>query len=274
MECREVRPLIEAFVSEQLLVETTQAIVTHLERCPGCRAEVDGLRRMRTALRSGVETSADLSPRPEFLSILAARLQTEALRRRPAWRQRRAWMAIAASLIVVLGSAVALREWSASTLEALLHAAVGDHRFCALTFKLAEPPIPLAEAAQRFGGVHALLAAVEPDTTTLSGGPLRVLERHSCVFESRRFVHIVLHYKDEPISVLVPTDRDQLSSDLWGVGPPTDGTTAVTVNEGFHVASFRSARHVVFVVSSLNDHDLQEVATAVVGPVSRALAGA
>ena len=274
MECREVRPLIEAFVSEQLLVETTQAIVAHLERCPGCRAEVDGLRRTRTALRSAVETSADLSPRPEFLSMLAGRLQTEAARRRPARLRRRAWMAIAASLIVVVGSAVALREWSASTLEALLHAAVGDHRFCALTFKLAEPPIPLAEAAQRFGGVHALLAAVEPDTTTLSGGPLRVLERHSCVFEGRRFVHIVLHYKDEPISVLVPTDRDQLSSDLWGVGPPTDGTTAVTVNEGFHVASFRSARHVVFVVSSLNDHDLHEVATAVVGPVSRALAGA
>ncbi len=110
---------------------------------------------------------------------------------RPARLRRRAWMAIAASLIVVVASAVGLREWSASTLEAPLHAAVGDHRFCALTFKLAERPIPLAEAAQRFGGVHALLAAVEPATTTLSGGPLRVLKRHSCVFEGRRFVHIV-----------------------------------------------------------------------------------
>ncbi len=206
--------------------------------------------------------------------MLAARLQTEARRRRPAWWQRRAWMAIAASLIILVGSAVALREWSASTLETLLHAAVGDHRFCALTFKLAEKPIPLAEAPQRVGGVHALLAAVEPDTTTLSGGPLRVMERHSCVFEGRRFVHIVLLYKDEPISVLVPTDRDQVSSDLWRVGPPADGTTAVTVSEGFHVASFRSARYVVFVVSSLNDRDLQEVATAIGGPVSRALAGA
>ena len=274
MECREVRPLIEAFVSEQLLVETTQAIVAHVERCPGCRAEVDGLRRMRAAIRSAVETSADLSPRAEFLSMLTPRLQTEAARGRPARMRRRAWMAIAASLLIVVASAVGLREWSASTLEALLHAAVGDHRFCALTFKLAERPIPLAEAAQRFGGVHALLAAVEPATTTLSGGPLRVMERHSCVFEGRRFVHIVLLYKDEPVSLLVPTDLDQVSSDLWRVGPPTDGTTAVTVSEGFHVASFRSARYVVFVVSSLNDRDLQEVATVIGGRVSRALAGA
>ena len=117
----------------------------------------------------------------------------------------------------------------------------GDHRFCALTFKLAERPIPLAEAAQRFGGVHALLAAVEPSTTTLSGGPLRVMERHSCVFEGRRFVHIVLLYKDEPISLLVPTDRDQLSSDIWRVGPPTDGRTASPSARGF--MSLRSAAH-------------------------------
>jgi len=241
MECREVRPLIEAFVSEQLLVETTQAIVAHLERCRGCRAEVDGLRRMRAAIRSAVETSADLSPRAEFLSMLTPRLQTEAARGRPARMRRRAWMAVAASLLIVVASAVGLREWSASTLEALLHAAVGDHRFCALTFKLAERPIPLAEAAQRFGGVHALLAAVEPATTTLSGGPLRVMERHSCVFEARRFVHIVLHYKDEPISLLVPTDRDQLSSDIWRVGPPTDGRTASPSARGF--MSLRSAAH-------------------------------
>jgi len=187
--------------------------------------------------------------------------------------QRRAWVAIAASLVIVVASAVALREWSASTLEALLHAAVGDHRFCALTFKLAEPPIPLAEAAQRFGGAHALLAAVEPDTT-LSGGPLRVMERHSCVFEGRRFVHIVLHYKDEPISLLVAADQNQFSSLLWSVGSPTVRPTAIVVSEGFLVASFRSARRVVFVVSLLNDHDLQEVAGALAGPVSRALTGA
>ncbi len=70
----------------------------------------------------------------------------------------------------------------------------------------------------------------------------------------------------------MPTDRDQLSSELWRVGPPTDGTTAITVSEGFRVASFRSARHVVFIVSSLNDHDLHEVATAIGGPVSNASA--
>ena len=82
MECREARQLAEAFVSEQLLVETTRAIVAHLERCPACRAEVEGLRRARGATRVGVRCGAvDLAPRPEFAASSTSRLQAEAVRR-------------------------------------------------------------------------------------------------------------------------------------------------------------------------------------------------
>lgn len=80
MECREVRPLAEAFVSEQLLMETTQAVVAHLERCPVCRAEIDGLRRLRSATRSAIERSPHLAMRPLFRVALATRLQAEATR--------------------------------------------------------------------------------------------------------------------------------------------------------------------------------------------------
>ncbi|MEO7271547.1 MAG: hypothetical protein ABI211_06020 [Vicinamibacterales bacterium] len=65
-----------------------------------------------------------------------------------------------------------------------------------------------------------------------------------------------------------------MSSRLWRVGLPPDGTTAITVSEGFHVGSFRGARREGFVVASLNDRDLPEVATAMAGPVPRAPAGA
>ena len=262
MECREVRQLAEAFVSEQLLVETTQAVVTHLDRCPACRAEVEGLRRLRAATRSALERAPDLRVRPEFAIELKSRLQAEAARQGAPRMPRRRWLALAASLVV--GAAWGWREWSASSVSALLHAAVGDHRFCALTFKLTERPIPLEEAARRYGEVYRVFETVEPSTTTLSGGPLRVLERHSCVFDERRFVHIVLGYKDEKVSLLVSA-------------LPADGTSDATLSElpstdGFHVVSFRGPRHAVFVVSSLNDKDMQEVARAMMEPVSRALA--
>jgi hypothetical protein len=274
MECREVRQLAEAFVSEQLLVETTQAVVAHLDRCPACRAEVDGLRRLRAATRTAFEGAPDLRLRPEFSVALASRLQAEAARHRAARTPRRWWLAMAASVLMVVGVGWGWREWSTAGLSELLRAAVGDHRFCALTFKLTERPISLEEAARRYGGVNEALETVEPSTTTLSGGPLRILERHSCVFNGRRFAHIVLRYKNESVSLLVTDDVRPFGA-LPVAGARADATpSGLPVTDGFQVASFRGSRQVAFVVSSLAHEDVQEVTRALVGPVSRAMAGA
>lgn len=260
MECREVRQLAEAFISEQLLVETTHAIVSHLERCPACRAEVAGLRRLKTAGRSAFTNAPDLAARPEFISGLSARLQVEASRQQPTrWTS---WLGMAASLFLVFGLVFGVREWSRSNLSTLLHAAVGDHRFCALDFKLAEQPITLEEAARRFDPVNRRLESLEPSTTSLSGGPLRILERHSCVFEGRRFAHIVLGYQGQVVSLLVTTDEG-----VWTL------PASFPVTEGFHATALRGTGHLAFVVSALGDDAVHEVAAALAEPVARALAG-
>ena len=260
MECREVRQLAEAFVSEQLLVETTHGVVAHLEGCPGCRGEVAGLRRLRAAAQSAFANAADLAPRAEFMSSLATHLQVAAAREQPArWT---AWIGMAASLLLVVGLAFGVREWSLMNLSTLLHAAVGDHRFCALDFKLAEKPIALEEAARRFDPVNLRLASVEPSTTNLSGGTLRILERHSCVFGGRRFAHIVLGYQGQAVSLLITTDEG-----LWTI------PSSFPVTDGFHATAFRGPGHVAFLVSALTDDAVHEVATAMAAPVARALEG-
>ena len=265
MECREARQFAEAFVSEQLLVETTRAIVSHVEHCPACRAEIDGLRRVRGATKAAFDGAADLAISPAFVATLTTRLRSEAGGRGDSRWTRRAWLPLAASLLLVLGAGLGWRQWSASSLFALLQDAVGDHQFCALTFKLAERPIPLEEAARRYGGVYRLLETVEPASAVLNGGPLRVAERHSCVFNGRRFAHIVLVYKDQPVSLLVADDPRP--GEFWGT--PSE----LPVTDGFHLASFAGSGHVVFVVSSLPAQEVQEVAQAMSGPVSRALSG-
>jgi len=274
MECRDVRQFAEAFVSEQLLIETTRTVVGHLEHCPACRVEIDGLRRLRTATKSAFAGAAELQGRPEFVAALTARLQTEAAgrQRRPALR--RLWLPVAASLLLLLGAGWGWRVWSASGLTALLQAAVGDHRFCALTFKLAERPIKLEDAASRYGGVYRQLETVEPSSAALSGGPLRIVERHSCVFNGRRFAHIVLVYKGQPVSLLVADDERR--GPAWlAPGSRADASPSdLPVTDGFNVASFRGARHMVFVISSLDGSDVMEVAQAMSGPVSQALTGA
>jgi anti-sigma factor RsiW len=270
MECRDVRPLVEAFVTEQLLVETTQAIEAHLDQCAACHAEVNGLRRLRAATQSAFLNAPALRARPEFLAALGARLQAETAPR-PA-RMYRTWLALAASLLVAVAAGTGWRQWSVSNLTSLLNDAVGDHRFCAVTFRLLEAPIPLEEAAHRFDVVDRALETVEPSTASLSGGPVRIVERHSCVFNGRRFAHLVLRYKGQTVSLLVTEAADR-GAGVWGLGPVDEGTTsAFPVTDGFHVTAFRRSRHVVFFVSSLGQDDVQEVARAMVAHITRALA--
>ena len=274
MECRDVRQLAEGFLTEQLLVETSQGMVEHLDGCAACRADVEGLARLRAATRSAFETFPSLHCRPEFLSSLPALVRAGAAQHSGRATAPRVWLAIAASVLLVVAVGAGWRGWSVSRLTELVEAAVGDHRFCALDFKLTEAPVTLEEAAGRYDGVNRPLAAVEPPAGALRGGVLEILERHSCVFNGRRFAHLVLQYRNQPVSLLV-TDAPDPGARVWDLGPADDGTTApFPARDGFHVVGFRGSRHIVFVVSSLEPNDIQDVARAMAGPVRQALAGA
>src|SRR5579862_2854142 len=212
MECRDVRPLADAFLSEQLLVETMQAVVAHLERCSACRAELDGLRRLRAATRSAFANASSLDARPEFLSALRARLEADAEPRAPTGITRRAWLATAASVATVVATGAAWRLWAARSFAALMHAAVDDHRFCPR--QLSEAPMTLAEAARRYDAALGGLQTVEPSVTALEGSVLRVIERHSCAFDGERFAHLALVYKDRLVSVLV-AEAAESGESVW-----------------------------------------------------------
>ena len=273
-ECRATRDRADAFLSEQLLIETTQDIVRHLEGCPACHAEFDARRRLRGALKSAFERSSELQPRAEFVRALQARLADEAAtpaRHATPWRR---WGAIAASGLLVVAAGLASLPWlSASGLAALARLAVGDHENCALTFRLAETPITLEQAAQEYDTAFRRLQTVEPVTTALPGGPLDVVGRHSCVWDGVRFAHLVLRYKDTLVSVVVASDAGATAS--WIPWPQLDHEPrSLPPTGGQHVASFRGTAHTVFVVSTLPAADVQAVARVMAAPVVQALAGA
>jgi anti-sigma factor RsiW len=267
MDCKDVRPLADAYLSEQLLVETTHAVVTHIERCPACRAEFEAQRRLRAATRSAFESAPDLLVRPEFLDALTTRLRAES--EAPATRPWRSWLALAAGVVLAAGLGVGGLVWATSgALSALGQLAAGDHQNCAIKFRLDERPITLAEAATKYDVAFGRLNAVQPAVPALSAGSIRVLERHACVYNGQRFAHIVLSYKDTAVSILVAAEG--ASGNGWW--------RAIAARElppagGFNLASFRSTGHMVFVVSSLSSADVEEVARAMTGPVTEALAG-
>jgi len=108
-----------------------------------------------------------------------------------------------------------------------------------------------------------------PAAAALSGGPLHVLDRHSCVYRERRFVHIVLRYKATTASLLVTADT-RPGRWPWKARPGEGAVSDLGVNGRYSVASFLAGRQVAFVVSSLGRDDVEEVAQALTGPVTRA----
>ena len=288
MSCREFRELIDSYLAEELLVETNHEMIRHLEGCAACRAELDDRRRLRARLKSAFTGSADLQVRPDFVATLASQLRGAARPPASGLRRLSSWWALAAgvALVAAIAGGGGLRRAAVERLTRiqpdnitqamwqLARAAAGDHRDCALHFRLAEHPIPLEEAARRYDpAYHALRAAVRSVHADRGDVPVEIVEDHACVFEGRRFAHIVLRYRGQLVSVLV-TARDDGSA----AASPRLMSTPVIASlhgvEGFEAATFSAPRHVVFVVSALDARDTVAVARTIADSVYQHLAGA
>jgi anti-sigma factor RsiW len=257
MQCRDVRDLADSFLSEQLLVETNHEIVRHLETCPDCRADIAARRALREKIRSAFVHAEDLRPRPEWSAELAAKLRPPEgqISRRSVLKS---WWALAAGLVLAAGGGLFVRgSGSRSRLAALAREAAGDHQNCAVKFNLAERPIRLEDAAQRYGGPYAALATFEPPAVD---GPLQVLARHSCVYQGRRFGHVVFRYHGALASLLVTE------------GAPPAAPELETDDGHFRVASLPAARYLGFVVTDIDRRETLRLAQALADPLSRHLA--
>lgn len=266
MDCRDVRKLADSYVGEELLTETNHAILAHLAGCPACRDDIDARRELRRALRGAFARAPGLQARPEFLDQLA-RLRATAMpprRVRPAVLAR--WMAVAAMVLLVCAAGV----WSYRArvpIDALLRAAVGDHRNCALHFTLAERPTSLREAARQDDAAFGVFEQLPPARISTSGGVATVLERHACVYQDRRFAHVVLRYRGRAVSLVAARDA------RVGPGPGHAGyAIAASRVDGMTVISFGAGGHSVFLIGDLPAADLSALADVLSGDVVGALA--
>ena len=273
MECREVRELLDSFLSEQLLVETTHEIVRHLESCPVCRAELEARRAMRTAVRSAIRNAAELAPEPAFVDRLSARLRREAVSRQSAQARWATWLAAAAGVLIATSIGIVLATWMRDRaaqrhLAAVAAAAAGDHLNCAVRFRLAEAPIPLEEAARRYGAWYRRMS----EAGGPGGGGIDVVERHSCVFGGRRFAHVVLRYRGRIVSLLVTEDSGAAVRGNAAAGD----APVVSILEpiaGVSLASFRVPGYLAFVASDSDGDSASAVARVLAAPVARLLSG-
>jgi hypothetical protein len=270
MNCRDVLEVADSFLCDELLTETNHEILQHLDTCASCRTDIDARRTLRRTLRDAFDRAAELQPRPEFLDRLRVDLRDAPAQDHRSWMFSRRWFAIAAGLVLAagLGGAVLMKRSAPPPSAALAQDAIGDHRNCALKFRLVRTPIPLEEAAQRFDSAFRLLQTAPPDDMATPGGATRVVERHSCAYGDRRFGHVVLQYQGHVVSLLVTAN----------VGPTTAAETAIAApqvigrTDGLSVVSVNGTRHAVLLVSDLTSAELTQLSEAVSLPLAQRLA--
>jgi hypothetical protein len=269
MNCRDLREVADSFLGEELLTETNHEILRHLENCPTCRTEIDARRRLRSAVRVAFNRAPELRPAGEFADRLRAQLREASADGREPWKVSGQWLAIAVGLVLAAAvTAGALLNRLPTADAALAWDAVGDHRNCALKYRLVRRPLPLEEAAQRFDSAYRLLLSVPPDDIAAPGGPARVLERHSCAYRTHRFGHVILQYRGRVVSLLVAANErstglaasDEAIPHL--IGRPMDGLSMVSVN---------GSRHAIMLVSDLDNSELTQLAGIVSLPLVQRL---
>ena len=299
MRCHDFREIADSYLSDELLTETNHDIINHLESCGECRRELAARRQLRISLRASFAGADQLQIRDEFADNLRGQLRVLALRETKRSAPRLApWLPMVACLVLafaftlrmmrpqpapqentVVEGQAGLKETGGSgprsspgspdedsvlraTMAEMSGAAAGDHRDCAISFRLLETPIPLEEAGLKYDRAYLNLSdVVSARLAQLSD--MRVVESHSCVFNGRRFAHLVLRNRGRLISLLVTGLRhpgDSGKAAKQALSDREQAVMACSQSEGYQIACFETARHAIFVVSDMAEGENLAVA--------------
>jgi hypothetical protein len=267
MTCRDVRLMADAFLCGELVADTNVEIRRHLDSCARCRAEVDAKRRLKGAVRGAFMRAPELQPSPEFRERLREQLCQVSVH--PVRRRALSWprLAFAAGVVfAVCLAGVVLMTRPSAAVDALARDAIGDHQYCALTYRPGRASLPLEEAARRFDGDYRLLLNDPSDEIATPNGPARVIDRHSCAYGAHRFGHVIMQYRGRVVSLLMTADDRTAGSAEDAIphviGRPIGGLSVVAVS---------GTRHAILLVSDLDHADLEQLSRTISVPLARRL---
>jgi len=308
MQCRDFREVADSYLSDELLVETNHDVIAHLEACADCRRELTARRELRSTLRSGFANAPEFQISDQFAMNVRANLHTAALKQPTILSAgSRRWLAIAACLLVaftlgVFGVRYRFRTPSEHNVAAnhstaertgsptatdsnpqrygatyeLARFAVDDHRNCAVEFRLPEAPIALEEAGRRYDRAYINLTETVKERLAGLADSATLVEAHSCVFEGRRFAHLVLKQNGHLVSLLITdTDGPEIGTRRTNASTTNDGQAISCSHvQGYQVSCLQTERHAIFVVSDLSEGENLNLARALAPAVHQHLSRA
>ena len=205
-DCTQLDPLVTPYIDGELAAADRQSVDQHLCVCPPCQARIVAERTIRNLIR-GKKAALNSGRAPVGLRARCAAFDTLAASR-PAvapppgttWRARLTSLALAASLVLIVGGAFLYRltERSSRVLAAELTA---DHLKCfgvinGVLGTHDEPAAVERSMASRFDW-HMRL----PEQPDRAG--LRLVGARPCLYGEGRVAHIMYRHNGRPVSVFM-----------------------------------------------------------------------
>ena len=272
-QCGRIRRQLDAYLSNELLVETTSDVLRHLESCEACSRELEARTQVRDALR---RAAASQVPPEE----LRHSIQRELRKTQPSLlggSRTLTWSAALAGVLVVVLAGIATEEWirvlrGRRIVASVLAIGVADHVQCAIKGhnypNVANPPDKLR---RQLGPEYAGLLEVVQQK--LPG--FEVLEAHICSIPNspRKYVHFITRGRGTILSVILtrregaqfPNGKAFRSGDSGGVN------LYAAHLETMNAAGFESKGYLGFVVSDLSPALTMQIASDLAPPLKAAL---
>ncbi len=275
-QCERIRGQLDAYLSDELLVETTGEVTKHLSSCMECSRELESLMRVREALRQAVEKKLP----PEHLSAaVRSRVRKAQPSLFPFLHATPAWGIAMAGVAFVIFAAVAAQQWlkvraDRQLIATVLTLGLSDHLHCAINAhnypEVAHSPDQLAsKLGSRYSGLLPVVAAKLPG--------FEILEAHICSVPGspRKYVHFIARGRGTILSVIL-TRRE--SERLPVSRFPVDGTSGGvdlydTRLQGMSIVGFETRDYLGFVVSDLGRAEMVQIASPLAQPVRDTLDG-
>ena len=269
--CEKTRKLLDAYVSNELLIETNQDVARHLAGCPACTSEVEARTQLRTRMRSAVKAQTV----PPDLQVR--------IRQRIGAAESKSWVfagwtrwAVAAAACLAISTGVWLNrpyekmpdradrpgqknyiQKISTPLAAVLRVGLGDHVHCAI-YRKPPAPQPVEQMEADLGPEYKDLLPVVRDQIPAG---FRIIMAHQCSFAGRKFVHFTMEKDGALLSLVIA--RKQEGETLEGLSAAAKaGTVEIFQSRAdrYQVAGFDAGNFFVYVVSDLRSKANLEVA--------------
>jgi putative zinc finger protein len=284
--CERYRRYFDAYIDNELLVETNQDVLQHLNSCTECTRILEGRVRMKQIVKNAV--NAESAP-PELVTAVRARLHTE----HPGFFGSNAarWMMAAAAVLLVAIVGFGSLRWAgfapfsgddgvfqtvSDRVQDILRVGLIDHVHCTI----------LAQQWKRFVSFDEMKAssdqqalgpefiALVPAVEAKLGTQYKLMQGHRCVVNNREYVHLILTGDNGILLSVVITEKKNTETvpesfshaDAVAV-VRASGIPIYRERQGIlEVAGFESDKYLAYIISNL-DRDKNLTVAALIAPI-------